>query len=529
MHSLIDRARQAARRVHAVSVRTWAWYRGRTRWQQIAIAAALVVLCIGGIVFLRSTGPSTASDNLRTVTLESVGALSGTGSSVSIIGNVRSVTEADILAQSGGTVRRVNTKIGQSVGAGSIIAELENASERAAVLSAEGAYESALAARSITQAQAGNAEESLAEAETSARNTYRTAFTSIDSLLTVEVQSLFGGSSITPGLLLSTGSGARLGGEYRELRRTEIPAWRNSLATANTKNPETLLNEAERVTQRLSAFLIELARAAAQSDSGATATQKANIASARAEVDALLATLSSERDSLRSAQTAATVGSRQSQSQGGEVASADAAVKSALGGLRAAQAQLEKTIVRAPIGGTVNFLPVRVGDYVTAFTHVATVARNNALEIVAYVSEDDRALLAAGTKVMVEDSIPGIVTSVSPALDPVTKQIEVRVAITGESELVNGRSVRIALPNVAAPAAEAPTGPVLLPLAAVKLSGDSRLVFTVDEEGRLAARAVDVGEVRGDRIEVTSPLPQELRIVTDARGLAAGQKIRVKE
>lgn len=521
--------RRWALRVQAFSLRTWAWYRGRKRWQQIAIAIALIVLLIASIVFLRGGGPSSAGDNLRTVTLESVGALSGTGSSVSIIGNVRSVTEADILAQSGGTVRRVNTKIGQTVGAGAIIAELENASERAAVLSAEGAYESALAARSITQAQAGNAEGSLEEAQTSARNTYRTIFTSVDSLLTVEVQSVFGGTSINPGLLLNTGPSARLSDEYRELRRTEIPAWRTNLATADTKSPEALLNEAERITQRVSIFLVDIAQAAAQSDSGATATQRANIASARAEVDGLLATISSERDSLRSAQTAATVGSRQSESQGGQVASADAQVKSALGGLRSAQAQLEKTIVRAPIGGTVNFLPIRVGDYVTSFTHVATVARNNALEIVAYVSEDDRDLLAAGTKVTVEDDIPGVVTSVSPALDPVTKQIEVHVAIEGESELVNGRSVRIALPNVAAPVADAPTGPVLLPLASVKLSGENRLVFTVGEDGRLVARDVEVGEVRGDRIEVVSALPQELRIVTDARGLASGQKIRVKE
>lgn len=529
MHSLIAKAREIAQRVRTSSIRAWIWYRGRKRWQQIAIATALLILLIAAVTLLRGGGAGASEDNLRTVRLESVGALSGSGSSVSIIGNVRSVTEADILAQNGGTVRRVNAQVGQTVGAGAIIAELENASERASVLQAEGAYESALAARAITRAQAGNATESLQEAEKAARNTYRTAFTSVDSLLTVEVQSVFGGTSINPGLLLNTGSGSRLSDEFRELRRTETEAWRRGLATADSKSPEVLLNEAERITKRLSVFLIDLSRAAAQSSSGATDTQKANIASARAEADALLATISSERDALRAKQTAATVGSTQSESTNGQVASADASVKSALGSLRAAQAQLEKTIVRAPIGGTVNFLPIRVGDYVTSFTHVATVARNNALEIVAYVSEDDRALLSAGTKVTVEDDIPGVVTSVSPALDPITKQIEVHIAVEGESTLVNGQSVRIALPNVAAPSAEATEGPVLLPLASVKLSGDSRLVFTVGDDGRLVAREVTVGEVRGDRIEVTSPLATEMRIVTDARGLAVGEKIKVKE
>ena len=175
-----------------------------------------------------------------------------------------------------------------------------------------------------------------------------------------------------------------------------------------------------------------------------------------------------------------------------------------------------------------NFLPIRVGDYVTSFTHVATVARNNALEIVAYVSEDDRDLLAAGTEVTIEDATPGVVTSISPALDPVTKQIEVHIAVEGESELVNGQSVRIALPNAVAATLET-EGPVLLPLSAVKLRADERIVFTVNEEGRLVAMPVEIGDVRGDRIEIRTPLSAELRIVKDARGLSDGERVRVKE
>ncbi len=520
--------RQAAQKVRAFSARTWSWYRGRKRWQQIVIALILIALLVALIVFLRRDPASDLANQQRTVTLQTVSELSGNGSNVSIIGSVRSVTEADILAQSGGTVRRVHTAIGQSVGAGAIIAELENASERASVLQAEGSYESALAARSITRAQAGSSEESLEEAERSARNTYRTAFTTIDSLLTIEIQSVFGGTSITPGLLLNTGSGPRMSEEYSALRRTELTTWRRALDSADSKNPETLLSESEVVVQRLSAFLVELSRAAAQANSGATATQKGNIASARATADSLLATISAERDQLRAARTAATVGSRQSESQNGQVSSADAQVKTALGVLRAAQAQLEKTIVRAPIAGTVNFLPIRVGDYVTSFTHVATVARNNALEIVAYVSEDDRDLLAAGTEVTIEDATPGVVTSISPALDPVTKQIEVHIAVEGESELVNGQSVRIALPNAVAATLET-EGPVLLPLSAVKLRADERIVFTVNEEGRLVAMPVEIGDVRGDRIEIRTPLSAELRIVKDARGLSDGERVRVKE
>ena len=52
-------------------------------------------------------------------------------------------------------------------------------------------------------------------------------------------------------------------------------------------------------------------------------------------------------------------------------------------------------------------------------------------------------------------------------------------------------------------------------------------MFTVNEEGRLVAQTVEIGEVRGDRIEITSVISPDLRIVTDARGLAEGQKVKL--
>ncbi|MEK7099740.1 MAG: HlyD family efflux transporter periplasmic adaptor subunit, partial [Patescibacteria group bacterium] len=193
------------------------------------------------------------------------------------------------------------------------------------------------------------------------------------------------------------------------------------------------------------------------------------------------------------------------------------------------QAQLEKTIIRAPIAGQVNFLPIRVGDYVTAFTHTATVAQNGALEIVSYVSESDRDLLAVGSKVTIEDKYQGVVTSIAPALDPNTKQIEIHIALSGASEIVNGQSVRITLPGAAkaVAVADAPSGPLLLPLTALKLTPSARVVFSLGEDGRLVAHPVEIRDVRGDRIEVMTALPADLRIVADARGLSEGQKVNV--
>jgi len=474
------------------------------------IIGVLIIIALIALMFL--TGGGAKEDTAgyqRTVTLASVSSLSGGGSSGNVIGTVRSITEAELLAQTGGTVRRVNASVGSSVGAGSVLAELENASERAAVLQAEGSYDAAVAANVTT----------VRDVSTDIRTSYNSSFSELETTLQTDVDSFFGAPTAAgPNLIINADGDQeqRLSGTRRDISDL-MNAWRRGLPESSAKDPNLLLKEMESTIGIFSTFLTDLADAANARDSGASAAQLAGLATARATI----ASISSEIASLRNDFEA-----QKASAASGTPTANEASVKQALGSLRLAQAALEKTVVRAPIGGTVNFLPIRVGDYVTAFTHVATVAQNGALEIVAYVSEDERAALAVGDRVMVEETLSGIVTSIAPALDPVTKQIEIHVAVEGADTLVNGQSVRIAVPAPVSATAQT-GGTVLLPLSAVKLYADSRVVFTVDGDGRLVARAVEIGEVRGDRIEVLSGLTPDLRIVTDARGLAEGQKVKL--
>lgn len=507
--TIISRITRFFSKVPARSRALWIRYRGLKLWQQIVIALVLLALIIGAFMLLGGKKAEEAAVEGRYVTLATVGELSGSGGSVDLIGTVRSVTEANILAKNGGTVTSVNARLGGTVGAGTVIASLENAAERASVLQAEGAYDAAVAARSG---------QSLGDTQETARDAYRSAFTSLDTILENDVDTFFGSPTPTgPDLLLYPGAdeATRLSRERARIENL-MTTYESNLTTANSRTPQALLDEAESTARQIQAFLNQLADAANSRDSRVTPAQTTALASARAGVNGVLSSITSARSGLRSGSVSAT-------------ASADASVKQALGSLRAAQANLERTVVRAPIGGQVNFLPIRVGDYVTPMQHVATVAQNGALEIVAYISEDNRDLLVAGGRVMVDTEYEGIITSVAPALDPTTKQIEVHVAVSGASDLVNGQSVHIALPDLA-PAKETEVeeqGPVLLPLASVKLRAGDRIVFTLDEESRLVARAVTVGEVRGDRIEILSEIPTDLRIVADARGLAEGEKVKV--
>lgn len=536
MNKILTSIQRAWKRLTVFSASQWTRFRKLPMWGQV-ISAIVAVVVVGGIIVL-SHGTSAADDanTARTVTVESISALNGTSDGVSVLGSVRSIAEAEILAQSGGTVTSVRGKIGQSVGAGYVIGSLDNASQAASVLQAQGAYESALAARSATQLQSGNAQSSFVEAQTSARNTYKSTYTSLDSVLEGEVDTLFGGATpIGPQLLISDPStGTQLVRERSALKDV-MDNWRISLDTSDSADPQVILDSAQQTLQRVSIFLTTLAHAANTTGSGATATQLSNLATARASVDGLLASISAARDAYRAKKTAAQVAQTQSSSTNTDVASADATVKQALGSLRAAQAAYEKTVVRAPIGGTINFLSIHVGDYVAPMTHVATVARNNALEVVASLSDTDRDRVAVGDTVTIEGGYKAVVTSIAPALDPTTKQIEVHFAVSGDAaNLVDGQSVHIALPTPttvkggqAAVVASSTPRSILLPLSAVKLRSDDRIVFTVDEKNQLVSHQVTIGDVIGDRIEIISGVSPDLIIVTDARGLSEGQKVIV--
>lgn len=482
------------------------WFRRRTKRTQIGIVFLVGALLVGLILFAGNTVKQDAEILLPAVSVKTVHELSESSDETALFGTVRSVTEATILSEVSGAVRRVHTTLGAEVPAGFIIAELENARERAALLSAEGVYDAALASRASLSI----------DTTTAVENAYRTAFTALETTIENDIDTFFGTpTSYGPKLLITGADDAyqTLPGMRRTLEK-KMDTWRNNLTSIELPSEEAMLLEASTAANDTSTLLTDLAESANNKNSGASVTQLSALAAARASVDALITSLSSVENTYE-----------EQQSGSAAISLSDANVKQALGALRLAQSNLEQTLVRSPIGGTINFLPIHVGDYVTAFTHVATVAQNGALEITANVSEKTREYIAIGDTVLVEGIYPAIVTSISPALNPITKQVEVRFAAGEGSPLTNGASVRIALSSTNV--SETKEGLRMLPLTSVKLLPDSRAVFTVDETMRLVALPVTTGNVRGARIEITSELREDLPLVVDVRGRFEGERVRV--
>ncbi|NNM83614.1 efflux RND transporter periplasmic adaptor subunit [Candidatus Parcubacteria bacterium] len=308
---------------------------------------------------------------------------------VSVTGNTTPMQSVSLSFQNSGTIAEVYKSLGDHVNAGDVIASLNTANLSAALAQAQAAYDSAVASRSST---------SFPQAQIQARNTYLSAYTTLDTLLSNDVDLFFFGRSTAYGpQLLTIGAPMYPIGTLSEDRAAitnELNNYQATLSSASTTDPNTLLANATTITQDVSNFLDKLAVAVDDSQSGATAAQKTGLATARSGVTALLATLSSAQDSYRTQSVDAT-------------SLADAAVGQAAAGVAVAEANLQGTQIVAPISGTITQQDAKVGQFASSGTPLVSIISDSGFEVDAGVSETDVGKLSVGNKVsMTLDAFP---------------------------------------------------------------------------------------------------------------------------
>src|SRR3989338_6608689 len=127
---------------------------------KVAIAAALIVIVGGGTWYMVRSGPG----KLNTFTVVSGEFVRD----VSVSGKVVAAKSVDLGFSQGGRVTRVNAKVGGTVGAGTVLAEVENGDIRANILQREAALEVQRA--KLASLQNGTRPEEIAVAEGTVRN-----------------------------------------------------------------------------------------------------------------------------------------------------------------------------------------------------------------------------------------------------------------------------------------------------------------------------------------------------------------------
>ena len=502
--------------------RLYGWYGKRV--VQGAIALIILLVIVGGFLHFFGGNDATETTEVKdaTVIVQSVRDL-GSASLFSTIGTVEAVSEAKLQTEKGGRITSVRVEIGDRVAAGTVLASIENASEQAALLQAEGAYDAAVANARQSEISEGSSEEDVENARISGWNTYRNTFINTDVVLRNTLDPLF-----------SETNRQRLDlDEFnweRRMIRYEFEAWAERSLGSRPQNVTASLTEAESKVERLSVLVDQIYEHVARKErTESDPSTEAIIADFKTDLAAARSTLNGAKQSLASAQaaisnTAAAYERAQLSSTGGEVSLADASVKQALGSLRAAQANYEKTLVRSPISGLVNALYLKAGDYVSPSQPAAIVANNDALEIRTAVSEEDSVLLSVGDPVSIENTATGTITAIAPAVDPSTGKIAVKISIEKTDTIENGRTVAI---TFGSDDSAKESTEMLVPLAALKITPQGPRAFSVSAHGILTSHPVTVGTIRAEMVVIEDGLTLDSVIVTDARGLKEGQKVTV--
>ena len=521
--------------------RLFTWYGKRT-----VLSVAVIILVLTLVAFFAASGGSEEEVPFEASlpTVEVLGENnSASGQTISVVGTIRAVDEAQVQTEVSGRVVAVQTELGATVQAGSVLLQLENASERASVLQAEGAYEAALATAAQSEVGVEEAAAALASSRNTLRSaedniitTYRNAYVAVNTAVVSETDEFFSDPyKTTPGLRIEgQGETATLNAMRVDLNTT-LAAWLTKTRNSSTENDLlALLVEAETNTEKTLAYLDLFLEVISDNDPTAAFTEadiSAAIAALNAQrsilsgtltnIDAARTTLNGAEQAVASAEAALTraeIGA----TENSEVSAANASVKQALGSLRSAEVALAKTIVRSPITGVVNSFDIKVGDFLSSFSPVATIANNEALEITAFVNTEELPLLQVGMPVAIDGDKAGLLSTIAPGIDSSTGKVEVKIQST-DSALKNGDTVIVAITGIASSSTET-TGPLLVPLTAVKFTATAGSVFRV-EDNTLVAYPVEVGRVFGEQIQIISGISSTAGVVVDARGLSEGAAV----
>ncbi len=497
----------------------------KTKAGRIKLIALIILLTIIVIVIKQNGNDEpTSQDELLPQVFVSTASNFGKQNTFTTIGNIEAKDQAIIQAEASGQVVRVNKELGQIIQAGEVIAQLENSSAYASLLQAEGAYEAAVANAGQSAISVESAENNLDSVNDAALATLKSGFSTINSLILSDIDVFYSDlNSPIVGVRIDVQNESALLINERNILQTDLNNWQ-----AYGFNTESLASELIAVQNTLEKTInlidkfVYYTNIADESDSlnGQSVDSYTNtLNSARSTAVSVLSGINQSLTNINAAEDA--VNQAKLAGASNTSSTADAQVKQALGSLRAAQANYNKTLITSPISGTINELRLKTGDYINSGSQVALVANNDAIEITTFVNENDSNKISIGDSVQLKNDLTGIVSAVSPSVDSLTKKIEVKIAAETD-KLKTGDTISVSFTVTE----DSDLAVIAVPLTAVKFTATSGSIFTV-EDGKLKSHSVEIGSVTGSNVIVSSGLDDQTEFVVDARGLSEGEEVEV--
>jgi RND family efflux transporter MFP subunit len=207
-------------------------------------------------------------------------------------------------------------------------------------------------------------------------------------------------------------------------------------------------------------------------------------------------------------------------------ASAQARVQSARAMVQLQNVRLTQTQVRAPDAGVISARQATVGSVVGAGTELFRLIRQGRIEWRAEVTAAEIGRIQVGAPVQVKaasgQQLQGKVRMVAPSVDAQTRNAIVYVDLP--SATGSARAGMYAQGDIALGQSQALT----VPQAAVVVRDGFSYVYTVGADQKVSQLKVQTGRQSGDRVEVTSGLKADARVVASGGAfLNQGDTVRV--
>ncbi|MGK6306664.1 efflux RND transporter periplasmic adaptor subunit [Variovorax sp. DT-64] len=260
-------------------------------------------------------------------------------------------------------------------------------------------------------------------------------------------------------------------------------------------------------------------------------TVQADVAQARASLAEARATAADAAANAARARTLQATGAL-SQQQINQYQTAEqtakARVEAAEAMLAAQQVRGRNTQVLAPDDGVISSRTATVGSVLGAGTELFRLIRQGRLEWRAEVTSAELARVAVGTPAVITSAsgaqVDGKVRSIAPTVDPQTRNALVYVDIPGVQQTSAVKAGMFARGEFQLGRSSALT----VPQAAVVPRDGFNHLLVLQPDNRVAQLKVETGRRVGDRVEITTKLPDDARIVVQGAGfLNDGDLVRV--
>lgn len=450
---------------------------------------------------------------------------------VSVTGRVKAAETVDLGFEKSGRIQGVYAVVGQHIDSGALLAEVESSASQANLQEAEaqlaelkrGARPEELA---VKQSELAKYQQDLVNAYSGVLDTTDDAFNKADDAVHSKIAGIFSGFNASSYDFTFSVCDAQLSLKTASLRasaETDISNWRaeRSVFPVSPASDElsNLLTKTVAHLESARALLESLNRALTldcTSSNSALDTYRINVNAARANITTALSSVNTKSQTIASLiLTVKTAQNELALMEAGQTAETIAAQEARV---LAAQGDLQKSRIYAPISGTITKVDATTGEFATAGLPLISIISDSSFEMEANVPEADIAKikLSDSAKITLDAYGPdvifdGKVTSINPAETIIDNVPTYKVTFNfakKDSRVKSGMTANIDVST------DSRKNVLIVPARALVTRDNRKYVAVQNLDGTTTETVVTVG-LRGSdgSIEVLSGITEGTRIV----------------